>query len=186
MPLTPLHMGPASALFLTSPRRWSLAGLLMGSVIPDIEIPFLYFSGLEMQTGHGPLHSVIGALTFGVTLAVLGAYFIYPSLMNWWEGKFGSGYSYFGGADVAELGSLPVVVYSTVAGVLTHLGLDYLTHTTMPYFWPFAPSVATFSFARDFYWLLIVNVILLVILVEIIVRYLGQTEKAGPETASSP
>jgi len=186
MPLTPLHLAPASALFLTSPHRWSFAGLLVGSVIPDIEIPFLYLSGLEMQTGHGPLHSVLGALTFGVVLAVLGAYFVYPSLMNWWEGKFGSRYSHFGGADVTELGSLPMVVSSAFAGVLTHLSLDYLTHTTMPYLWPFEPPVATFSFARDFYWLVIVNVILLVVLAEILIRYLGRTEKAGLETARSP
>ena len=89
MPLTPLHLVPTWAVFLTARRKWSFAGLSIGGIIPDAEIPILYATGLETQTGHGIMHSLVGALTFDALLAVLAAYLLYLALAGWREGRFG-------------------------------------------------------------------------------------------------
>jgi len=154
----------------------------MGSVIPNIEVPILYLSGLEMQTGHGALHSIIGALTIDVMLAVIAVYTVFPALVGLLERRFGTRWSHFAGVDVANIEGVPMVAYSALAGILMHIGIDYLTHLAMPYFWPFGTPVATMSIGRDLWWLAAVNGVLLVILAFLLIRYLGTAEHRKVET----
>jgi membrane-bound metal-dependent hydrolase YbcI (DUF457 family) len=127
MPLTPLHLAPAWSVFLTARRKWSFAGLSIGSVIPDAEIPILYATGIETQTGHGIMHSLLGALTFDAMLAVLAVYLLYPALAGWWEGRFGTKWVHFGGVDVGDIDKLPRVIAGVYAGIVLHVGVDFLT-----------------------------------------------------------
>jgi len=174
MPLTPLHLAVGWAVFVSGPRRWSFAGLSAGSIIPDVEVPVLYLSGVDTQTGHGVLHSIIGGLTIDVVLAVLAIYLLLPTLAVWWEGRFGHRWIHFEGADMGEIDRMPKLVYSAMAGVMMHLGIDFLTHTTMPYFWPYGAPVRTFPQARDMSWLIVVNLMLLALMAALLKRYLGK------------
>ena len=176
MPLTPLHFVFAWAIFLSMPRKWSFAGLSIGSIIPDLEVPFLYVTGWESGTGHGPLHSIFGALTIDMLLAILAVYLIYPSVAGLWETKFGTKWVHFGGVNIGDIDSFRAIAFGVFVSVSLHVAVDYLTHTTMPYLWPFSAPMATFSFARATWWLLAVNILLLFILLLIIWRHLGRME----------
>ena len=63
MPLTPLHYPLAHGLSKVG-KKLSLPGLVVGAVIPDIEVPLMriFFSDLP---DHLVLHSLIGAATLG-------------------------------------------------------------------------------------------------------------------------
>jgi len=181
MPLTPLHLAPAWAVFLTSRRKWSFAGLSVGSVIPDVEIPILFATGIDTQTGHGVMHSLLGALTIDVLVALFAIYLLYPTLAGWCEGRFGTRWVHFGGVDVGDIDRFHRVVTGVYVGVILHITLDFLTHAQMPYLWPYAGPVTTFSFALDLGWMTLVNSILLVGLLFLLRRNLGKLEDEIPE-----
>ena len=147
---------------------------MMGSIIPDVEVPILFLSGLEMQTGHGALHSILGALTVDVLLTVLAVILVYPTLAGLWEGRFGSRWLHFAGVDVGNIEKLPVAAYSGFTGILMHISLDYLTHTTMPYAWPFRLPIETMPIGRESWWLVVVNATLLVLMIWLLARYPGR------------
>ncbi len=176
MPLTPFHLVPAWVIFLSKPRRWSFTGLSVGSVIPDIEVPFLYITGWESRTGHGPLHSILGALTIDIMIIFLAVYLIYPSVAGLWEGKFGTKWIHFGGVNVGDIESFRQIALGAYVGVSFHIAMDYLTHTTMPFLWPFSGPTVTFSFAKEALWLLAVNLSLLAMLILLTWKYLGKME----------
>jgi len=181
MPLTPLHLAPAWGVFLTARQKWSFAGLSIGSVIPDAEIPILYATGLEMQTGHGIMHSLLGALTFDAVLAVLAVYLLYPALAGFWEGRFGTRWVHFGGVDVGDVDKLHRVIAGVYLGVVLHISVDFLTHSSMPYLWPYAGPVSTFSFAGNFWWTILVNIMLLIAILFLMRLHLGRMEDTAPE-----
>jgi len=186
MPLTPLHLAPAFALFIKANRRLNFAALSAGSIIPDIEVPILYAFGLEKSTGHGIMHTIVGAITIDVFFAILAVFLILPSLAGWWEKKYGSRWVYFAGVDTSTIDKLPKLVFSAYIGVFLHIGLDFLTHQTMSYLWPFGSPVTTLPFAREWWWMLLVDGILLVLLVALIVRYLGKMKMTTSPTIGSP
>ncbi len=175
MPVTLLHLGPAWLVFLASRRRISLVGISVGSIIPDVEIPVLFLSGIEKETGHGALHSILGGFSLALMIALLAIYLVYPTLARIWEKRFGSRWIYFAGVDAGAIDKLPRLTIGCCVGITTHLTLDYLTHAWMPYLWPSNNLVYTFSFARELWWLVIVNIALLSLLIALLRRYLGKT-----------
>jgi membrane-bound metal-dependent hydrolase YbcI (DUF457 family) len=80
MPVTFLH--PTFAYLI---NRWnpqfSLPAILVGTVIPDLEVPILYF-----LTGGAidrlVFHSIIGAATVGTIVSVVIVLIIYPQLVS--------------------------------------------------------------------------------------------------------
>lgn len=66
------------------------------------------------------------------------------------------------------------------AGTVLHVGVDILTHTSMPYLWTFAGPVNTLSFTRDFWWLILVNMIQLAVLLALLRIHLGRMEDTAP------
>ncbi|TFG33051.1 DUF4184 family protein [Candidatus Thorarchaeota archaeon] len=127
MPVTPLHY-PFAFLISKSDTRLSLPALVVGSVMPDIEVPlmWIFFSSLP---DHLFLHSLIGAATIGTLLTVLVTRFLYTPII-----------STIFQVDRIELGEIcritPWLVVSSFIGVMSHLILDFPMHWYNPILWP--------------------------------------------------
>jgi hypothetical protein len=111
-------------------KRLNLPGLIVGSFIPDIEVPilFLFFNvGID---NHFILHSLIGALTLGTVISILATVLIYPIIASliFRVDK----------VKVKEACKLtPVLVLSCMLGNVFHLLLDLLMHPYSLILWPF-------------------------------------------------
>jgi len=119
MPVTPLHY-PFAFLISKSDKRLSLPALVVGSIIPDIEVPimWIFFSGLP---DHLFLHSLVGATTMGTLVAVFVTWLLYPPII--------STVFKVDKDELKEACSLSgMLVVSCLIGVLSHLLLDYPMH----------------------------------------------------------
>jgi hypothetical protein len=128
MPFTLLHYSVAYALH-RGEKRFPFPALAVGSVIPDIEVPFLavFFSGIVPD--HFILHSLLGGLTLGLLGAVLTTRFIYPPVMSLLFG--------IEKERLKEACSIsPMMVFSCGIGILGHILLDYPMHWYNAIFWP--------------------------------------------------
>jgi hypothetical protein len=127
MPATPFHY-PFAFLISKTNRRFLLPGLVVGSMIPDIEVPimWIFFPSLP---DHLLLHSLIGALTLGTLLAVVVTRFLYPPVM-----------SLVFQIDSQDLKQTCQVnswmLFSCLIGVMSHLILDFPMHWYNPILWP--------------------------------------------------
>lgn len=137
MPLTPLHYPIAYFLHKLS-RNFSLPGLIVGSMIPDLEIPFVVLIfGID-----GPnrlvLHSLLGSATLGTMLATIVTIKFYPFLV-----------SYFVGVDKEKVESKCklsfALVFSVFLGTICHVLLDFTNHLYNPILWPFLEAEMTVS-----------------------------------------
>ena len=127
MPVTPLHY-PFAFLISRSDKRLSLPALVVGSVMPDIEVPimWIFFSTLP---DHQFLHSLIGAATLATLLTILVTRFLYAPLI-----------STIFRVDRTELDEVcritPWLIASSFIGVMSHLILDFPVHYYNPILWP--------------------------------------------------
>jgi membrane-bound metal-dependent hydrolase YbcI (DUF457 family) len=128
MPVTPLHY-PLAWILSKADRRLPLPGLVVGCVIPDIEVPILWYFFSGVLPDHLVLHSLIGGLTLGTLLALVISRLLYAPII-----------SVFFGVDRSRLDHACRVTPSLVAacflGVLSHLLLDYTMHWFNPILWP--------------------------------------------------
>lgn len=145
MPVTPLHYPLAYVVSRVS-RNLSLPGLTIGSLIPDIEVPLMWFFLTGVLPDHFVLHSLVGAVTLGTMLSVIVVRLFYPVLV-----------SRVFRIDRRALESRCVMnrtlVISCLLGVLSHLVLDYPMHWYNPILWPWVdpfdvvgPLVGFFGF----------------------------------------
>jgi len=129
MPLTPLHY-PIAYLIYRVDRRLVLPGLIVGSMLPDIEIPFLLIIFGFERPSRLVLHSLIGAATLGTLISSVITIYLYPSLI-----------SIFFRANPAEVREKcrlsSSLVLSCLLGNFSHILLDYINHSYNPLFWPF-------------------------------------------------
>ncbi|MBA7511901.1 hypothetical protein ES705_03899 [subsurface metagenome] len=129
MPITPLHYPVAWGLSKLD-KRLNLPGLIVGSFIPDIEVPILIIFFHGVLPDHFILHSLIGAVTIGAFISTFVTVLLYPILI-----------SMFFGVDRVKLNEVcrltPVLVLSCMLGNLFHLLLDLLMHPFNPTLWPF-------------------------------------------------
>jgi hypothetical protein len=127
MPVTPLHY-PFAYLISKSDNRLSLPALVVGAVIPDIEVPlmWIFFSTLP---DHLFLHSLVGAITVGTILTIVITRFVYPPIIA----------TVFR-VDRSNLDSecriTSWMVVSAFLGVMSHLILDFPMHWYNPILWP--------------------------------------------------
>jgi hypothetical protein len=134
MPVTPLHYPVAYGLSKID-RSLSLPGLVVGSVMPDIEVPILWLFFTGVLPDHLILHSFIGALTIGTVLAVLTTRYLYAPIISW---IFGVNRTRLD--EACSLNSY--LVLSCVIGLVGHLLLDYTMHWFNPLFWPWVDPFA--------------------------------------------
>ncbi len=129
MPITPLHYPVAWGLSKLN-RRLNFPGLIVGSFIPDIEVPILilFFGGILPD--HFILHSLIGALTIGTIISTLATIYLYPIIV-----------SLIFRVDRAKLNEVcklsPLLIISCMLGNTFHILLDFPMHPFNPILWPF-------------------------------------------------
>ncbi|MFX0045824.1 MAG: DUF4184 family protein [Candidatus Hermodarchaeota archaeon] len=127
MPVTPLHYPVGFALSKSS-RRLSLPGLIVGSFIPDLEVPIMWILFPSLPD-HLVLHSLVGALTLGALAAVILTRFLYAPVIS----------TVFG-VDRERLNEAcrvtPTLVFSCMLGAVFHIALDIPMHPYNPVLWP--------------------------------------------------
>ena len=153
----------------------NLPGLIVGSFIPDIEVPilFIFFHGILPY--HLILHSLIGAVTIGTIISTFVTVSLYPILTS----KL-FGLERVKVKDVCRL--TPVLVLSCMLGNIFHILLDILTHPFNPILWPFVDpydfvGILIFAFGLEgkmslgyLYAKILENVIMGLIMIAIIVK----------------
>jgi len=137
LPLTPFHYPIAYFLHKFS-KTLSLPGLIVGSMIPDLEIPLmLLISGTD-----GPnrlvLHSLLGSATIGTLLAVIITIRFYPFLV-------GSIFRVDREKVENKCRLSSTLVFSVLIGSISHVLLDVTNHLHNPVFWPFLEAEMTIS-----------------------------------------
>ena len=143
MPVTPLHI-PVAYLVHKLGGRLSLPGLVVGSVVPDLEIPVFFM--LDQDPNRVVLHSLLGASVFGTLIALVATVFIYP--------VFVGSLLRLDSSEVKRNCRLSVgLAVSCLIGVLSHVLLDVTNHAFNPVYWPFismTPSPVTPYFGGAF------------------------------------
>lgn len=129
MPLTPLHYPIAYFVHKLS-KNFSLPGLIVGSMVPDIEIPFLILIFGNDGPNRLVLHSLLGSATLGTMLGIIITIKFYPFLV-----------SYFFGVDKEKVESKcklsSALAISVLIGSIFHVLLDFSNHLYNPILWPF-------------------------------------------------
>lgn len=128
MPTTPLH---AVFAYVANKglRRLSLPALIVGSMLPDLEIPLLYLVTNGFY-GRLVLHSLFGVATLGTFLSLLLTVFLYPPLV-----------SLVFRVDRKKVEEKcrfsSVLLISCLLGCLSHVLIDSLHHEFNPLLYPF-------------------------------------------------
>jgi membrane-bound metal-dependent hydrolase YbcI (DUF457 family) len=129
LPVTPFHYPVAYVIYKLG-RKLSLPGLVVGSMLPDLEIPFIILLLGTRVPNRLVLHSLLGAVTVGTIFAVAITVWIYPTLTS----------------TIFPINKLKVkekchfsigLAISCLLGVLSHVMLDVTNHAYNPVFWPF-------------------------------------------------
>lgn len=160
MPLTPLHH-PIAYFIYKLDKRFSLPALIVGSMFPDLEIPFILLLFGTQVPRHMVLHSLLGSATIGTFLALTVTVLVYPTLV--------SRLFHVDKKRVKSKCRLSfALVFSVLVGNLSHVLLDVTNHPYNPLFWPFIPITDTPSpiyFALGdplgSYWMQIIMAVLL-------------------------
>jgi len=135
LPLTPLHH-PVAYFIYKLDKRFSLPGLVVGCMFPDIEIPFIVLLFGTQVPHRMVLHSLLGSATIGTFLALIVTVRVYPPLV--------SRLFHVDKKRVKSKCKLSFAVFfSVLVGNLSHVLLDVTNHPYNPVFWPFLPATAT-------------------------------------------
>ena len=141
MPYTPIHCSVAYLARQFRPQL-SLPALLVSTMAPDLEIPFLFIA----TSGKYPrlvLHSILGAITLAMLVSVILVVFAYPKVVSHLfkiDYKTVKGRCRFSWSMVAIC----------FAGSLSHVLIDSLHHRYNPLFYPFTySSFDGFVFMND-------------------------------------
>jgi membrane-bound metal-dependent hydrolase YbcI (DUF457 family) len=135
LPITPFHH-PVAYIIYKLGGKLSLPAVIVGSMVPDLEIPLMVLLfGTNVPT-HLMLHSILGSLTVGTALAVAITVFIYP--------KVAGAIFPIDKLKVKEKCKFSLIlVFSCAIGCLSHVLLDVVNHAYNPVFWPFLSSAET-------------------------------------------
>ena len=117
-------------MFSKVDKRLNLPGLIVGTFIPDIEVPILFlFFNLGVDN-HFILHSLVGALTLGTLISTFTTILLYPILASL--------VFRLDKTKVKEACKLsPVLVFSCMLGNVFHILLDLPMHPYSLVLWPF-------------------------------------------------
>ena len=132
MPFTPLHY-PYAWMISRLDKRLPLPALIIGAVIPDIEVPFLIIFFRGVLPDHFILHSLIGSLSIGLVLSLLVMRYIYPVIIS----------AIFGVDKKRLVERCQITRYAVLAailGILSHLLIDYPMHPYNQILWPFVDA----------------------------------------------
>lgn len=131
MPVTPLHYPLAKILSkLSGKTSLILPALIVGSMVPDLEVPFIYLWSGTWNQDRMILHSLLGGLTLGTLITVLLTVFIYSPII-------GAIFPVDKKRVKEKCTFLYALVFSCLLGILSHVLLDVANHSYNPLFWPF-------------------------------------------------
>ena len=141
MPFTPIHCSVAYLARQFRPQL-SLPALLVSTMAPDLEIPFLFVA----TSGQYPrliLHSILGAITLSMVVSVILVVFAYPTVV-----------SHLFRIDFKTVKDRCRFSWSVVAicfaGSFSHVLIDSLHHRYNPLFYLFTySSYDGFVFMND-------------------------------------
>lgn len=138
MAFTAFHCALVWPLFILRPKRFDFIGLSVGAVIPDLFMPFVIFLPAYEKVARIITHSLIGAITFDLILALLASLFIVPKIIRFFKERSSDTRVYkFAGIDVLGQRERPsVMIYSILIGTVSHVLLDILYHENNPVFYP--------------------------------------------------
>jgi membrane-bound metal-dependent hydrolase YbcI (DUF457 family) len=136
LPVTPFHIPIANILAKINGKiNLSLPALIVGSMVPDLEVAFIHFltGGTQDRL---VLHSIIGGITFGTAISVALTVLLYAPLT--------SAIFPINKAQVKAKCTFSVaVVFSCLIGCLAHVLLDISNHAYNPIFWPFQSATTS-------------------------------------------
>ena len=166
MPLTPLHY-PIAYFIHKLNGKIILPGLIVGSMIPDLEIPFVVLIFGVNGPNRLVLHSFLGSATLGTMLAVIVTVKFYPFLVS----------SFFGLNKAKVEGKCKLsyaLVFSVFVGTITHVLLDFTNHFYNPILWPLeaemivSPIFVILGYQFGYLWIQVImgTILLVIILVE--------------------
>jgi membrane-bound metal-dependent hydrolase YbcI (DUF457 family) len=149
--------------------KLNLPGLVVGSMLPDLEIPLIFLFVGTQGPNRMALHSLLGATTVGTTLAAAITVWLYPTLTS----------------KIFPISKLRVkekcrfsisLAFSCFLGVLSHVLLDVVNHDYNPVFWPFlsiyeTPSPITPFFGGDFVASLMLHALLTAVFVSLFLKH---------------
>lgn len=130
LPLTPLHYPLAYLIYRLGKQKPSLPALIVGSMLPDLEIAVMVLLFGLQASNRMVLHSLLGGATIGTLIGVAITVIVYPRLTG----------------AIFPINKLRVkekcqfslgLVISCFIGVLFHVLLDVTNHSYNPIFWPF-------------------------------------------------
>ena len=135
VPVTPFHYPIAKIVHkLDGKVSLSLPALIVGSMVPDLEVPFVFL--LTGTQDRLVLHSLIGGMTLGTIIALSLTVLVYPRLTS---ALFPINKDKVRGKCRFSL----IVAFSCLLGVLSHVLLDVANHAYNPIFWPFLSMYQT-------------------------------------------
>lgn len=126
MPITPLHLAYAWPIKMRY-RSLNFGALTIGSMIPDVEVVLFFLFGIHPN--RLVTHSLLGAFTVDPVLTIIACYILHRLRVN----RIG-----IAGFEVFRVDGK--FVFSAIAGVLTHVLVDYTHHEFNPVLWPFGPT----------------------------------------------
>ena len=107
-------------------------------MVPDLEIPFLALFSPDAAHARGLMHSILGALTFDILVALFIVYFIVPPIGRWFKRRSKEKWHIFAGVDVTKAPTDPLWALASVGiGTLSHVFIDLFTHEYNPIYWPY-------------------------------------------------
>jgi membrane-bound metal-dependent hydrolase YbcI (DUF457 family) len=135
LPVTPFHYPVAYVLYKLR-ANLSLPGLIVGSMVSDLEIPFIILLVGTEVPHRLVLHSLLGAVTIGTVLSIAITVLVYPRLT--------SAIFPIDKQKVKEKCTFSIgLAISCLFGSLSHVLLDVTNHPYNPVFWPFLASNET-------------------------------------------
>ena len=125
---TPLSHFTLGRIIYKSKKTLSLPGLIIGSIIPDMDIVFSQLTG--GYVGRELLHSFVGAGTLGTLLSTLLVVLVYPRVI--------STFFRIDKEEVKRACKLSKnLLSSSFIGGLSHILIDATCHNYNPLFYPF-------------------------------------------------
>ena len=134
---------------------FSFWALTLGSMTPDLEVIPIFLGIGDIYVARGPLHSVLGVLTWNALITVLAVRYVFPPVLRNLRKRWPDpSWLRFAGQDLREDPGRMVVLYtSAVIGGLTHVFVDLPTHIYNPLAWPWQTgSLQVLSFAIEPWW----------------------------------
>jgi hypothetical protein len=143
MPLTPLHYCVAYFFHRVSGLKLNLPALIVSSMVIDLENPFLFIF-TKGDTTRLVLHSIFGALTFGLLISIFITIVVYPWFFKILFPK--------NRKNKEKCTLSKQILLSSIIGVLGHTIIDATHHEYNPLLFPFSfESIDYFVILGDWY-----------------------------------